>query len=140
MITIIFGAITNNTNSTVLLYDYEYKKGTIAEKKLIATIESGQTRTSDAPIALNWVDTMIASGSFIVQRASDEGIELLLNITWGEALFIDMTAQNQISDHIIDLPTIVKKITATKNSCATIDLILAGDQFEQSTIATTNCQ
>ena len=134
MITIIFGAITNNTNSTALFYGYEYKKGSPAQKKLIATIESGQTRTSDTPIVLNPVDKLIATGSFIAQRASDEGIELLLNIAWGQGLFIDMTAQNHISEHSIDLPTVVKKVTATKNSCAIIDLILAGDQFEQSKI------
>lgn len=132
MVSIKFGTIINKTDSKLIISRFLFLKEMPAKEEEFLHIPAHQTVTIDKKIDLQMVDENVYSAPLLVKKEADPNIHLLLSVTWGQTLFVDMQIQNLNTQETIDIETIMKRQNVCQNCTATIDLVIEGNQLEKS--------
>jgi len=127
-----FGTIINKTNSAVLVSQFIYQKNAPAIQNELFHIPSNQTLSLNKAIEMQMVEEKVYTAPLLIKKETDTNIEMLLSVTWGEAIFLDMKVQNLHTQETIEIETIIKRAAINDNCIPNVDLIIEGEQLEKS--------
>ena len=134
MISVTFGKISNQTNVSLVLSHFTFQKNAFAQQEHLVEIKPHETIMLAQLIDLQLMDTNVGNRIFTVVCPANPSLELIISISWGGALYIDMRIENRAKEETIDLKTVQKNIRATDKCSATINLDIAGKEFEKSSV------
>ena len=134
MISITFGHIINRTDYSLVLSHFTFQKNAPAQQDHLIEIKPHESITLSKPIDLQLVYTMVGNRIFTIVSPKNPSLELIISISWGQALFIDMKIENREKETTIELETVQKNVSTHNNCCAVMNLIIAGTEFEESAL------